>query len=265
MIVENWNEFLLFYHISNYNITSNTTFNVKRNRLCPFKNNMLEEIRQDKHIYFQYIWCDLLVEMININIFYKRVRYYIPKQYLSKKYQIIFYIYHQIFSKMLIVNMNIVRQVNKFISSFKLNKYIGIQIRVGNADLNEKQFSDIKDIEIMLNIASKQLKYKKWFLTGDSCLLKLKLSKMYKKIITFSYNKTNHYANHKRDSSIIVEHEILSRSSFLIISQSTYGLVAILKSGLLLNEVGSISFVIKRGRITNILKYFRNITSKWYM
>lgn len=265
MIVENWNEFLLFYHVDNYNITYDNSETVKRYIVCPFKINRLNRIHKDKHIYFNYIWCDILVELISNNIFYKKVKKYIPKKYMNKKFKIVFFIYHQIFNHILIVNKNIIRHVNHFIKCFNSKYYIGIQIRVGNAELKEKQFSDQNDVNLMLNIASQHTEYKKWFLTGGSYKLKIKLSKKYNRIIIFSKNKTLHYNNHKKDTSAIVENEILSKSKFIIISQSTYGLVALLKSGLLLKEIKNLSFLIKKGKIFNVNEYFKDITSKWYM
>lgn len=248
----------------NYNITCDTNITVERNSICPFKVNKLTKIHIDKHIYFHYIWCDILVELISNRMFYRKIKNYIPKEYINEKLKIIFFIYHQIFNQILIVNNNIIKHVNKF-NKYYNNKYIGIQIRVGNADLNEKQFSDSNDVNLMLNISSQHLEYGKWFLTCDSLKLKIKLNKEYSKIIFFSKNKTLHYNNHKTDSSVIIENEILSKSSFLIISQSTYGLVALLKSGLLLKESENFSFIIKKGKIYNVNKHFKDITTKWYM
>lgn len=265
MIVENWSEFQLFYHVYKYNITSSTTANVSRNILCPFHINTLNQIKKNKHIYFQYIWCDLLVGLIREKLFYNKMKYFIPKQYIKKEHQMIFYIYHYIFNKILMVNRNIRINVDRFINNLNSKRFIGIQIRVGNADLNEKQYTNSYDINLMMKIACKNEKYKKWFLTGDSYKLKINLCRMYDRIIIYSKNKTLHYASHKKDSSVIIEHEILSRSKLLIISQSTYGLVALLKSGLLLQDKENISYEIKKGRVYDMKENFKNITTLWYM
>lgn len=163
---------------------------------------------------------------------------------------------------MLIVNKKITKCINDFTNSFHNINYIGIQIRLGNADLNEKQFSDLKDLDIMLEIAKKQRQIKKWFVTGDSYKLKIELQKMQNKIVLFSKNKTKHYNYNRKDYSTIIEHEILSKSVFIIISKSTYGLTALLKSGLLLKNE-NLGYMIKKRNLYNVKLNFKNITSSW--
>lgn len=164
---------------------------------------------------------------------------------------------------MLIINKNVFKYVNDFVRKFH-HSYIGIQIRIGNADLNEKQFSNSTDVDMMLEIAKKKKLYRKWFITGDSYKLKMKLKRKYKNIILYTKNKTKHYANNRKDTSIIIEHEILCQSNFIIISESTYGLTALLKSGILLEDE-SMGYEIKKGIIYDVKVKFKSITSLWNM
>lgn len=252
----NWQEFDLFYHIPNYNITSKIYHNEKITRICPFKIDKLENINKNSSIYFHYIWCDLLVTIINNKIFQKNVKNYINHYDINNKQYTVFYIYHKIFNKMLIVNNIIKRQVNRFLNSIKIKSFIGIQIRVGNDELHERQILGERDVKIMVNIAKRFKKYKIWYLTGDSIKYKLALCKEYKNIIVYSYNKTKHYDKFRKDFTIIIEHEILSKASFLIVSKSTYGKTALLKSGL---AITNLSNIIINGKINDVKKeYFGN-------
>lgn len=221
-------------------------------------------IHEDKNIFFEYIWCDLLVELFDNKVYYNKIIKYISHYDIKSNSYMIFYIYHQIFTKILKINKNIINKVNKFVNTLHKKGYIGIQMRVGNADLNEKQYSDNKDIELMLNIAKRNSYYKIWFITGDSIKLKKELKRKYSEICLYSKNKTNHYKNNKKDSSIVIEHEILSKSNMIIISESTYGLTALLKSGIMLNN-GYLGYEIKKGRIYNVKSNFKNITSFWHI
>lgn len=198
---------------------------------------------------------------MKISFFYNKIKLYASIHKEKTDLYIIFYIYHQIFTKMLNVNKNISKDVKLFLSKSH-ESFIGIQIRIGNADLNEKQFSNSTDVDIMLRIAKKNKQYKKWFVTGDSFKLKRKLNKKYKNIFLFTKNKTKHYANNKKDSSIIIEHEILSKSNLIIISESTFGLTALLKSGILLKD-NCTGYEIKKGITYDVKLNFRNITSLW--
>lgn len=159
---------------------------------------------------------------------------------------------------MLLINKYIRSRVNRFIRSFMLIPFVGIQIRVGNDDLNETKFLNASDVNLMMNIASNQNKYMKWYITGDSHIIKKKLCRRYKNIVVYSKNKTKHYAKHTTDISIVIEHEILSKSIFMIISKSTFGLTAVLKSGLMLNSKKSLCYEIKNGNIYNIKTYFNS-------
>lgn len=156
---------------------------------------------------------------------------------------------------MLIVNIKIKKNVNRFIHSFKSINFLGIQIRAGNDDLHERKISDEKDIEIMLNIAKSNKEYKIWYLTGDSQQYKRKLCKEYRKIKIYSNNKAKHYAKYTTDFTIIIEHEILSKSKFIIISKSTYGLTAFLKSGLLLYSRNNNSYIVSNRTSYKIMNY----------
>lgn len=194
--------------------------------------------------------------MINSTKFNYRVKKYI-KLYESKySMKNVFYIYYKILNEVLIINEVIKKNVYKFIKKYNGISFIGIQIRVGNDDLREKQYMNSSDVDVMINLAKKNFKYKKWFLTADSQKLRIKLSKKYEKIITYSTNITLHYERSKKDSTIIIENEILSKSKLLIISKSTYGLIALLKSGLLLNDENNLAYEIKQGYSYNIPYYF---------
>lgn len=203
------------------------------------------------------MWCDLLYEIINDNSFHQSIKYFIELNSKSRMHDI-FYIYYKIFNEILIVNKHIERNINNILYSSRCIPYIGIQIRVGNEDLKEKQFSNDNDTDMMVGLAKKYVKYKRWFLTGDSQRLKIKLIKIYKQIFVYTTNLTKHYASNKKDVSIIIEHEILSKSKMLFISKSSYGLTAVLKSGLLLNSDDILCYVIKNGRVYRIVDEFYN-------
>lgn len=198
---------------------------------------------------FNYIWCDILFEIINDNLFQEKVNYYFKKYNSKSKMYDIFFIYYKIFNELVMLNKNIERNINSILHKSNFIPYIGIQIRIGNEDLKERQFSYSNDTDLMIRLAKKYVKYKKWFLTGDSQRLKLKLSKIYKQIFVYTTNITKHYAYNKKDFTIIIEHEILSKSSMLFISKSSYGLTAALKSGLLINSNDILCYEIKNGKL----------------
>lgn len=207
-------------------------------------------------IYFDYIPCDLVAITIKNENFRKSLKKYIKGRKINKNIDTVFYIYYQIFSKLLILNTKLKKKVKSFISILKNYPFIGIQIRLGNDELQEEKRSDEKDVELMINLAKKYKKYKMWYLTGDSQKLKKKLCQIYNNIIVYSLNKTKHYAKYTKDFSIIIEHEILSQSSVLIVSKSTYGFTASLKSGLLLNNGNKNIYVVNNSSFYDIRQYY---------
>lgn len=251
----NWKEFDIFYHVENYNITSKINTNINSSYICPFNIKKIKTIQINYTISFHYIWCDILMEFINNKLFYKHLKQYVFLNKRKEKQFNVFYIYYHIFTKILITNHYITNNVNVFLKKYSY-KYIGMQIRVGNEDLKEVKFSDINDIYMMLRIAKESNQYKKWFVTGDSQRIKQNLSIVYKQIFLYSTNLTKHYAKNPKDFNIIVEHEILSKSSLLIISRSTFGLSALLKSGLLLKTNEVLCYVIKKRHIYNVYNEF---------
>lgn len=172
----------------------------------------------------------------------------------SESYFNLFNIYYNIFTKLLVVKKYIENSVNKYLKHNNIYSYIGLQIRIGNEDLKEKRISNTTDIDVMIEVA-KKCGYKKWYLTGDSKKIKIKLKNRYNQIFLYNTNITNHYNHNKRDYSIVIEHELLSRSNKLLISKSTYGLTALLKSGLLILEENN-SFEVKDGKVFNIRNCF---------
>lgn len=252
----NWNEFDLFYNIPNYKITSRDNRKRVFLNLCPFKIKKLNMIMLKSNLSLKYIWCDLLQEITKNNIFKKRINKYLftyKRNYLFN----IFYIYYVIFSKIININNNIRNKVELFLKNRKLVKYSGIQIRMGNGDLKEKQNMNSSDLITIVNMIKNNKRYSKWYVTGDSKEIKVKLAKIFKNIYLFSTNITKHYIENMKDYSIIVEHEILSKSNFFIISRSTYGLTALLKSGILLLKE-NLSYEIKNGKSYNIKDEFFN-------
>lgn len=249
----------MFYHVPNYNITANTYINKQKYYyICKFKLEKLQILFEDNNILFDYIWCDLLVQITQSEIFKRNIKRFLINTDINNKTYTIFNIYYQIFSKLLIINNNIKEKVSRFIDNFNINPSIGIQIRAGE-DVNERQFCDEKDVQMMINIAKRNSKYKKWFITGDSLKYKNKLCKEYKNVILYSQNKTKHYAHFAKDDTIIIEHEILSRTNILIISKSTYGFTALLKSGILLSGNNINSYIVNNKfayDVKNYLIYF---------
>lgn len=243
----------------NYNITSKINdYNHKFNYLCVFKLEKLKIYNIENEILFDFIWCDLMAEMIKSNIFKNRIKKYFAESDINHTTTTIFNLYYHIFSKLLVLNSNIKVKVSRFIKSIYSIPYIGIQIRVGNDDLNEIKFADEKDIDIMINLAKNCSKYAIWYITGDSQKYKNKLYKEYKNIILYSRNKTKHYAKYTKDFTVIIEHEILSKSKILIISKSTYGFTALLKSGLLLSKNKKKCYIINNRYIHEAKSYLLN-------
>lgn len=197
--------------------------------------------------------------MIKHNKFKRRLNYYIKDIKEKNEIYNVFFIYYQIFNKLLKVNSVIKKKISQFGNIFNNNHFTGIQIRVGNDDLHEKKFSDEKDVEIMIKLA-KNSKYNKiWYLTGDSQRLKTILVKKYKNIIIYSHNVTKHYAKNTNDDTIVIEHEILAKSSLIIMSKSTYGLTASLKSGLLFSN-RNINYIVNNRSIYDIKYYMFNMS-----
>lgn len=231
--------------------------NTKYIKICPFDVNRFYEVKRIKNIYFSYIWCDVLLPLISNNTFNRKINKLILASNKNDRIFNFFYIYNYIFTKLLIVKRDIKNKVNSYITKFNRN-FIGLQMRLGNHDLKEKQFSNFNDTRLIIREAKKCKKYKRWFLTGDSQILKNKLSKIYKNIFLYTTNITKHYAKYKSDSSIIIEHEILSKSKFMIISRSTFGLTALLKSKLLLDKSSHNCLEITNGMIYEITNNFSN-------
>lgn len=253
-IVIDWKDFDLFYYVPEYNISSILQNKERKNIICPFKIERIKRFNQKNNIIFDYILCDLLVEIIKNKKFKGKLKYYIKGIEENNEIYNVFLIYYMIFNKLLKVNKVIKEKISQFTNTFKNNHFTGIQIRVGNDDLHEKKFSDEKDVEVMIKLAKRSKYYKIWYLTGDSQRLKTILVKEYKNIIIYSRNITKHYAKNTNDNTIVIEHEILSKSSSIIISKSTYGLTASLKSGLLLSN-RNINYIVNN-RSTYDIKYF---------
>lgn len=255
-LVINWEEFKLFYRFSNYNITTTILKRVKYKKICPFNKEIFDTIQDIKNFTFDIIWCDLLYEMINNSKFKRNIHQYIYRNKRINSINYIFYIYYIIFTKVVVVNKHITNSVLNFQKSHNYYQYYGMQIRVGNEDLKEKQFLFENDTDMLLKIIKSNNKYKKWFLTGDSQQLKLNFSKTYPNIFVYTTHKAKHYAFNKKDSTIIIEHELLSKSNQLYISKSTFGLTAALKSGLLINTNHNLCYEIKNGKLYNIQDEF---------
>lgn len=250
-----WDEFNLFYHVPGYNITINKRINSKAHYICPFNIEMIKRIKENISILFDFIWCDILVKLIDNKIFYKNAKKYLFVNENKENRYNIFLIYYQIYTKLLITNRYISQKVYTFLNKHS-KKYIALQIRVGNEDLKESLQFDSYDMDLMIRLAKKSIKYNKWFLTGDSQRLKQNLSKKFIQIFLYTRNITKHYNNNRKDFNIIIEHEILSKASLFIISKSTYGLTAVLKSGLLLKSNKELCYEIKRSHINNIYNHF---------
>lgn len=171
----------------------------------------------------------------------------------------IYYLYFYIFNKLLLLHGSVNMKVKKFIKFH--NQFIGIQMRIGNSDLREGRVSTNSDVDLMIHLALKNFSNIKWFITGDSINLKRNLKKLYKNVIIYSANKTKHFNKYPNDPSIVIEHEILSKSSLFLISRSTYGLTSLLKSGRLLDYKTRKCFEIKKGKIYNIQDEFINFHS----
>lgn len=124
-----------------------------------------------------YIWCDLLVEIIKNKKFKGKLKYYIKGIEENNEIYNVFLIYYMIFNKLLKVNKVIKEKISQFTNTFNNNQFTGIQIRVGNDDLHEKKFSDEKDVEVMIKLAKRSKYYKIWYLTGDSQRFQTILSK----------------------------------------------------------------------------------------
>lgn len=254
----------MFYNIHDYKITSQIHYYGKLYKLCPSDLEMLKNLKIEEKLYFSYFWCDLIYDLMDIEKFKLNVHKYIPNIKIKEKLYNVFYIYHYILNTILFVNKNIESDVKKFVDKYKHNPYVGVQIRVGNEDIGEQAFSDKNDIEVMTCLLNKTFKNKLWFVTGDSQKTKLKLCETYKNVFVYSKEKAKHYERSKRDLSIIIEHEILSKSSFMVISKSTFGLTALLKSGIFLNSHKNSSYEITRCKAYDVKNNFRNITSTWH-
>lgn len=187
-----------------------------------------------------------MVDIINNKKFHNNAKNYFNFFDIKNRVFTVFKIYYQIFNKMLIVNKLIKKQVYKFLKYFSTNSFIGIQIRAGNDELNEKKRIDARDVDIMVNMAKKYKKYKIWYLTGDSIKYKQILCRTFNNIVVYTNNRTNHYDKFKKDNRIIIEHEILSKAKFLIVSRSTFGKTALLKSGLAL---ANLTYVVTNGSV----------------
>lgn len=256
-LVGNWNEFDIFYRLPSYNIVTNIPTPSILKLICPLNITML---KSGYNISFNYIWCDLLYETIERSYYFKFIKKYIDlKGHVSKMINI-YQIYYLIFSNFLIVNKKVNDIVKNYLYKNKIFSYVSLQIRLGNEDLKEHRMSNFSDIKEMIEIA-KKCKYKKWYVTGDSIRKKLYLKCLYKQIFLYSTDYTRHYKNNRKNYTIVVEHEILSRSKVMIISPSTYGLTALLKSGLLLSSK-DLSYVVKGGKAYNMKNEFSSFHQK---
>lgn len=164
----------------------------------------------------------------------------------------------------MLVKKDISLYVNKYLSRIGKEPFAGVQIRVGNDDLREKEFSKSCDIELIINTLISSFKHLKWFVTGDSQKIKLELCRKFKQVNIFSKEKAAHYEKFKRDINIIIEHEILSKATILIISKSTFGLTALLKSGVLHKKYSNASYEVTNNKTYSVKKYFRYLTSTFH-
>lgn len=74
----------------------------------------------------------------------------------------------------------------------------------------------------MINVSFSKFNNKLWFVTGDSQKTKRRICAMYNKTYVYTTAKAKHYDRCRADSTTIIEHEILAKSRYMIISKSTF-------------------------------------------
>lgn len=259
----NWNEFDLFYYIKDYKITTAVQYNGKLTSFCPSNVNTITTTKKERNMYLDYLWCDLIYDLLDNNRFKKNLEKYVDVE-INEKLNTLFTLYYHIFNNILKVKENILSKSNSFITKLNNQPFVGIQVRVGNEDIREQAFSDKDDIEVMFNLLKEKFFEKTWYVTGDSQKTKKKLCEMKKNVYVYTNEKAKHYERCTTDATIIIEHEILSKSSYMVISKSTYGFTALLKSGIFLRKDYNLSYEITRRNAYDVKSNFRKITSTWH-
>lgn len=249
-----------------YNIVSHNKPNGIFLWLCPSDLNKLKNMKNKENIaIFGYIWCDLIYDLIQIPEFKRNSKKYLYNGKSTNNIDIIANIYYHILNNLLVVNKVIKKSVNNFFYKFNTKPFVGVQIRVGNDDLKERIFSKENDVELMKVTLEKYYRNLKWFLTTDSQKLKLEFCNKYNNTIAYTKQKANHFDKYRNDATIVIEFEILSKSSYMIISKSTFGFTAFLKSGLLKRRMNNLSFLIANSSIHDLNNEFRFVTSTFHI
>lgn len=97
-VVFNWNEFDLFYYIENYTITSPRRFVSKTYTICPSNLSLIESINKDESICFEYLWCDLIYDILGNNQFLLNSQKYLNFRTTNNKFRDTFLLYYIIFN-----------------------------------------------------------------------------------------------------------------------------------------------------------------------
>lgn len=247
-LVKNWDEFDNYFIVPFSSFVTHTSYTCTSIDIC---NMDIEDIklllqRKDTYICFKEIWCDMSYFVSNLNIYNSLLRqYHIIKtvsddNIVNLSLEINYYLLNNIIQTKEKYNSQIEYIIRRN-SNYNL---IGMHIRTGYGDFNDRIYLNNENIQEFINQAivfSSQFKNdSKWFIASDSSKIKLEIHRSYSNnVLTISNSpvKVSHYNRNKSDESGLIDFLLLSKCNKLIITnQSTFGLVALFKSGICLKE-----------------------------
>lgn len=123
------------------------------------------------------------------------------------------------------------KEVDKFIKEKIKGSFIAFQIRTGSGDFKD-ELRLKKDISLkMIKLGNEFDNKKTLFIASDSKYVKQKFVEEYNGRTVYYSTKAKHYDMNKNDYTSIIEHEVLSRANYLVLTRgSSYGYTALFRS-----------------------------------
>lgn len=248
LIVKRWEEFDSFFTVPFSSFITHTSYSCIAIDIC---NMNIEDIKlllesKSSYICFKEIWCDMSYFVSNLKIYNSLLRQYhiIGTENDNNLINLSLEMNYFLLNKIIQTKTKYINQINEIIGTNRNYNLIGMHIRTGYGDFNDRIYLNDENIVEFVNQAkvftSEYKNNTKWFIASDSSKIKLEIHRSYSVnmlITANTYKKSLHYNRNRNDESSLIDLLLLSKCDKLIITnQSTFGLVGLLKSGICINE-----------------------------
>lgn len=248
-IVKNWDEFDNYFTIPFSSFITHTSYTCTSIDICNMNIEYIKSLLESKDTYicFKEIWCDMSYFITNLNIYNSLLRQYhiiqtvFDDNIVNLSLEINYYLLNNVIQTKTKYN----NQIEDIIRRNRNYNLIGMHIRTGYGDFNDRIYLNDENIQEFINQAkvftSQYRNDSKWFIASDSSRIKSEIYRSYySNVLTISNSpvmKVSHYNRNKSDESGLIDFLLLSKCNKLIITnQSTFGLVALFKSGICIKE-----------------------------